>query len=427
MPELSQIVGQQRAIDSIGQLLGSGRMPHAFIFAGPQGVGRRTTAMALAKTLLCSQPIEVPWPGATAAPFGACPYGAVPSAPTDRSPKFRQACGQCDDCRMMAAASHPDFHMIYKELARFHDDPAVRDRVMQELGIPVIKAFLLAPAYMQSTRGRGKVFIVRESELMSDAAQNALLKTLEEPPPAVTIILLCEHPQQLLPTTLSRCWPVRFGPLPRRFITDKLLANGVDPDEARFWSGFVEGSVGRALHLAKPALYKLKCEIISALAAIGPAGDSALADQLAKTCDNLADAAVRETHSATGADLSKNLAMRQAAGMVLQLIASAYRDAMSNCGMGDFGERSRAVPPASRGMGVPPMSSSAIGAPEPINADQPQSIAAIAKRFTPDQLAAILEHLSEYEELLWRNVSAKTVWDNVVITCATARAPTLAM
>jgi hypothetical protein len=272
------------------------------------------------------------------------------------------------------------------------------------------------------------VFVVRESELMSEPAQNALLKTLEEPPDGVTIILLCEHPQQLLPTTLSRCWPVRFGPLPRQFIMDRLLAAGVDPDQAGFWSGFVEGSVGRALRLATPALYKLKCEIISALASMGETGDSALGERLAKTCDNLADAAVKATHDASGADLSKELAKRQAAGMILPLIASAYRDAM--CGMG-----------VSSGMGVPPMSVAAVPAARPgvrtdarpgrgaelINADQPQSIAAIARRFSPEQLAAILEHLSQYEELLWRNVSAKTVWDNVVITCATATAPTLTM
>jgi DNA polymerase-3 subunit delta' len=405
VPELSQIVGQRQAIDALGQLISADRMPHACIFAGPHGVGRRTTAMALAKTLLCSRPIDVPWPTATVSAVAAM-SAATPQ--TNQTTKLRQACGQCEDCRMMAAASHPDFHMIYKELARFHDDQKVRERVMQELGIDVVKTFLLDPAYRQSTRGRGKVFVVRESELMSDAAQNALLKTLEEPPPGVTIILLCEHPEQLLPTTLSRCWPVRFGPLPRQFITDKLLAAGVDPAQARFWSGFVEGSIGRALRLAQPALYKLKCEMISALASMGSAGDSALGERLAKTCDNLADAQVKATLAASGAELSKNLAMRQAAGMVLPLIASAYRDAMS------IATVSADSPAAGSG-------------PDLINADQSQSIAAIAKRFSPEQLAEILEHLSQYEELLWRNVSPKTVWDNVVITSATARAPTLTM
>jgi DNA polymerase-3 subunit delta' len=117
MPGFDQIHGQDSAIQRLGKTLTSQRQPHAFIFAGPAGVGRQTTATALAEALLCEDP---PAPAA--------------------------ACGRCVSCNMMQAGSHPDFQRVYKELAAYHDDPAVRNRVMQELGIEVIRRFLIAPA-----------------------------------------------------------------------------------------------------------------------------------------------------------------------------------------------------------------------------------------------------------------------------------------
>ena len=374
MTELSDIVGQDAAVEQLQRALAAGRMPHAYLSAGPAGVGRRTTAIALARTLLCEKPADDPRVGRDESAGKPLP--------------FRQACGACEDCRMMAAGSHPDFQLVYKELAQFHDDPNVRSRVMQDLGIDVIRSFLIAPAARAPSRGRGRVFVVLEAELMSTAAQNALLKTLEEPPAGVTIILLCQRPEQMLPTTRSRCSIVRFGPLPHGFVTEKLIAAGVADKEAGFWAAFTDGSLGRSQQLLEEAMYKVKQEVISHIASPGEENGG---EYLAKLADKLATSAVNAAKKDGGAPLSKMLANRRATGVMLELIASAFRDAMTI----------------------------AAGAERPIiHTDQRGSVAALAERFAPTRLAEIVEQLSAYERLLWRNVNPKIIWDNVAITCA---------
>ncbi|NBB96137.1 MAG: hypothetical protein GVY16_10425 [Planctomycetes bacterium] len=368
MIHLQDIIGQQEATGRLRTCLAADRMPHAFLFAGPDGVGRETTALALAALLLCESP------------------------QTDLAGQ-RTACGSCQSCRLIAGGNHPDVHRIYKELARYHENADIRNRKMQSLGIEVIRSFLLAPAGRASTQGQGKVFIVLETELLTIEAQNSMLKILEEPPPKTTIILVCGKADMLLPTTRSRCALIRFGALPHDFVIEKLAAAEVQPTEAAFWAAFTDGSVGGALDHAAAGLYDIKCDILGRLAALGPAGDVTLGESLATTSDTLAEAEVKRIKKSAGADLAKTLATRRAAAVMLQLIAAAYRDAMT------------VATGAERVL---------------INADQAAAVADLAARHDPDQIAEILQQLSRYERLLWRNVAAKTVWDNVVLTCASA-------
>ncbi len=371
MIKLSDIVGQDDAVDRLRRVLSGERMPHAFLFAGPDGVGRRTTATALAAALLCEN-----------SGGGSLLAGEEPDA-----------CGQCAGCRLMAAGTHPDFHPVYKELAGYHEDSEVRNRKMQELGIPVIRSFLIAPAHQGSNRGRGKVFVVLEAELMSPAAQNALLKTLEEPPDGVTIILVAIRPELLLPTTRSRCATVRFGPLPREFVREKLRESKVEDGEADFLARYTEGSVGQALQLADSGIYELKRDMLSSVAGLGPGGDAELAERLAKETEKRADKAIRSERTPGAPELARTLAQRRASGDMLRILASGYRDALSV----------------------------ATGAQrEPVNADQTDAVGALARRFPPEQLAEVIDQLGQYEQLIWRNVNIKIVWDNVIITCASA-------
>ncbi|MHC4984012.1 MAG: DNA polymerase III subunit, partial [Planctomycetota bacterium] len=279
MPDLADIVGQEDAISRLQRAMAAERVPHAYIFAGPAGVGRRTTAVALARTLLCAKPL-------VRTPAAREPAEGPSESP--ESPPFRQACGKCDDCRMMDAGSHPDFHLIYKELAGYHEDPRVRDRKMQGLSVDVVRSFLIGPAGRWPARGRGKVFLVLEAELLTQGAQNALLKTLEEPPAGVTIILICTQSAQLLPTTLSRCWIIHFGLLPKGFVTERLLARGLPKPEAEFWADFTGGSLGKAIDLAEKQLYDVKRELLGHLAG---SDEVELAAYLVKVMDSLAKAA----------------------------------------------------------------------------------------------------------------------------------------
>jgi DNA polymerase III subunit delta' len=378
MLELSDIVGQREAIALLQHQLSGGRPHHALLFAGPRGVGRRTTAMALAKTLLCEKP------GLPGAADGPALFGAEQTGQSE----IIQACGACDNCRMFQAGSHPDFQTVSKELAAFHPDANVRARTMQELGIDVIRHFLIAPAGRSANRARGKVFLVLEAELMSSAAQNSLLKTLEEPPPGVTIILITSKPDRLLATTLSRCCRVPFSYLPADFVQDKLTDAGLNAAEADFWARFTAGSIGRALAMSEAGMYKRKREMIAQAA--NPDADG-FGEQLYKAMDALAENTVKDSKKdADSPTMAKTLASRRVAGDMLEILASFYRDAMS----------------------------AAVEAPTRlIHADQEAEIHTTASRFEPVVLADIIEQLSEYERLLWRNVSPKTLWDNVAITC----------
>jgi DNA polymerase III subunit delta' len=377
MVKLLDIVGQDSAVALLQRRLAAKRMGHALMFTGPHGVGRRTTAMALAGALLCEKP-------QTSVNNGEF-------AELDEGAQLIDACGQCNDCKTLQAGTHADFQLITKELAAFHPDPQVRSRKMQNLGIDVIKHFLVKSAYLAPSRGKGKVFVVREAELMSGSAQNALLKTLEEPPPGVTIILVCRRSEQMLPTTISRCHEVQFGPLPLDFVVEQLMREEVDQAQAAFWASFTEGSVGRSLALARSEMYPVKFEILNEVGALGPGGDAALGERLQKITDTQAVAAVKAAKSADKAELSKALATRRATGTMLELIASAFRDAISLASGSD-----RQI----------------------VNADQRDVIETIASRQSMRKLVDAIEQLSNYEQLLWRNVNPKIVWDNVVLTCA---------
>ncbi len=374
MPELLDIVGQDAALTQLQRIFAGERRPHALIFAGPEGVGRRTTAVEFARLLLC----EGPTTRANA--------GRLVSLPEDFA--LRQACGACSACRTISAETNGDFQFVYKELARYHEDSAVRDRKMQSLSIEVVREFLIGPAYRAAAGGRGKIFVVAQAELLSIPAQNALLKTLEEPPTGVTIILLATSAADLLATTRSRCQGVRFRLLPLDFAADQLVRLGLPAAEAKFWAALTGGSLGQAKRLAEQDLYEFKKQLVAALAAAPGETGGRLAEMLAKAMDKRAKKLQRGDEN-----LAALLANRRVGGTLLALLASVYRDAL--------GLACQARRPL-------------------VHADQADAVARIAERFGPTGTAEILSQLARYEQLIWRNVNTKLLWDNVAATCASA-------
>ncbi|MCK5271159.1 MAG: AAA family ATPase [Sedimentisphaerales bacterium] len=230
--------GQQNAVLRLQRALRGQRVPHSYIFHGPEGVGKSLLARQWAKLLLCPQPV--------------------------RLNEIDDCCDQCHDCRMVEADTHPDLHIINRDLARFTSQK--RTRQLVNLPIDVIREFVIKPAGVVPNRGRARVFIIEESETMNPASQNALLKTLEEPPPETFLILITSHPERFLPTVRSRCQSVRFGPLPYTFISEKLTAAGVPAEQVRYWADFCNGRLGPALELAQMNLYEKKCQLIEQLA-----------------------------------------------------------------------------------------------------------------------------------------------------------------
>ena len=160
--------------------------------------------------------------------------------------------------RLIDAGVHPDLHVIRKELALYSPDPDIRNRRQLNIPIGVLRQHMIggrvgdkfqeAPAYRTPARGHNKVFIIDEAELLAPVGQNALLKTLEEPPAGTYIILVTNRPQRLLPTVRSRCRHLHLGPLDDTAMTQWFDRAGVNATGAeRQWiNEFCDGSPGVA-------------------------------------------------------------------------------------------------------------------------------------------------------------------------------------
>lgn len=226
-----KVRGHDRLIEAFAEALRRGRLGHAYLFAGPPGVGKRLFAGELAKTLLCE----------------------------NRSERL-EACDRCPSCLQVEAGTHADF----VSAGRPEDSLEVPIESVRE----VCRAFGLKPA-----RGHGKVAILDDADDLNDAAANCFLKTLEEPPPRALLLLIGTSPQRQLPTILSRCQVVRFQPLPDELVTVLLKEQGIDdPTRVERLVRLSHGSIGEALALAEPALWEFRSELMKALTQPRPDG-----------------------------------------------------------------------------------------------------------------------------------------------------------
>jgi DNA polymerase-3 subunit delta' len=286
-------------------------------------VGKEKLALGLAELLLCREPVDETLEGDHANVVGVN--------------EARVGCGDCDDCRLVAAETHPDLHLVYRQLNRHHPDPDVRKRKALEIGVDVLRHFVINRVGLTPARGRAKVFIVREADRATVQAQNALLKTLEEPPGKTVIVLLVTAVDRLLPTTLSRCQLVRFDALPTTFVRNALARSWPDlPDEQIAWYAQCgEGSVGRALEYAQDELYGLNGRLVEGFAQLGsPRGASGGKAKAASTMrtDRLAtmwtdeSKALGDRYRKRDPDITETEAGRRGLKSILQLAANWYAD-----------------------------------------------------------------------------------------------------
>lgn len=203
---LREIAGHQQIVQTLMNAVASGHVVHAYLFAGPAGVGKATTARAFARALLCSQPVG------------------------------GDACGGCRTCRQAANRNHPDLYTLQPAGA--------------SIKIEQVRGMLRRIPY-RSYQGGRKVFLIHQAELMTADASNCLLKTLEEPPGDTVIILISDQPQSLLPTILSRCQQCAFKSIPLPELTEGLVAlHGLEPVKAGLAAAMAGGSMGKALAYA---------------------------------------------------------------------------------------------------------------------------------------------------------------------------------
>lgn len=198
------VYDQDRPVAVLKRSMAEKRVPHAFLFYGGKGVGKRTTALDFAKALNCER-------------------------------ENADACDQCSSCRKIDSGNHPDVMSIESEgpLLKIGDIRNLQNRMKFRL-----------------LEGKKRVILMIDAEKMNIAAANAFLKTLEEPSPANVFVLITSRPYQLPATILSRCHPLRFGPVGRdaiaRYLADR---RSLDTAKAMLIASSCGGSISRALEL----------------------------------------------------------------------------------------------------------------------------------------------------------------------------------
>ena len=222
--DFNDIVGHQRIIKNLQKAIERGHLSHCYLFEGESSLGKKKVALAFAKTLLCKE--------------------------EDLTP-----CNRCKSCLKFDSGNHPDLILIEPEKG------LIKKKLIDDL----IKDMNKAP--YESKR---RIIIIDDSHDIGIEGQNALLKTLEEPPSYINIILISHNSNNLIPTILSRCEIVKFTPIESEKIVN-LLTNkyGKTEEEAHFIANFTKGSIGKAIALCQSdSFFEKRDEIIQIVGSI---------------------------------------------------------------------------------------------------------------------------------------------------------------
>ena len=209
MKQFRDVIGRERITEHLQNTIRLNRVSHGYIFDGEEGIGKNFIADIFVAALQC----EV--------------YSGEP-------------CGECKSCLQAAGGNHPDIIRIRREKAT--------------IGVDDIRGQLNNTIAIKPYNSRYKIYIINEAEKMTEAAQNALLKTIEEPPEYAVILLLTDNMNMLLPTVLSRCVTLHLRPVDRGLLKMHLMKDCNVPDyQAELAATFAAGNVGRAERYAESA------------------------------------------------------------------------------------------------------------------------------------------------------------------------------
>jgi DNA polymerase-3 subunit delta' len=217
------INGHAQQKDLLRRAIENDRIAHAYLFTGPEGIGKRLTALAFAKALLCTE---------------GC------------------GCGACSACRKVDHNNHPDVHIVNA------DGTSIK--------IEQIRA-LQQQLSLRPLEGRYRFCLIDDAELLTIGAGNALLKTLEEPQPQTVIVLVSSQGEKLLTTIRSRCQQLNFSRLPRAEVAAILKQQlNLDDTQAQVLAALSEGSFKKGLGQDRELFLKKRRELIHSLSALSP-------------------------------------------------------------------------------------------------------------------------------------------------------------
>ncbi len=271
----ARVIGHEGAKTALQNALATGRVVGALLVCGPEGSGRRTLVRELAKALNCKGPADAPLP-----------------------------CGACGPCGRIERGTAGDYVVVEPD--------------GQSIGIAQVQALLEEMSLAPVERGGTRVFVVAPAGTLTEEAQNALLKGLEEPPARSVVVLVATREDELLPTIASRCRVVRLDELSSDHVVAVLARAGIDPAEAAERARWCAGSPGRALSDEALSLARLASEAVEALAT-----GAAYADPLG-TADRLGpQLGITKGESAVEAQVK-----RARLGALLRAIGRTLRDAL---------------------------------------------------------------------------------------------------
>ena len=220
------ITGHEKILGLIARAAVRGSLPPSLIFAGPEGVGKRMTALALAQLVNCVSPVRV-------------------SNAEGETGESKDACGVCSSCKRIVRGTHPDVKVIAPEASGSIKVEQIRDAI--------------ASAGYRPFEGRRRVTIIDDADQIYDQSQDSLLKTLEEPPPASIFILVTAMPELLVQTVRSRCQRLRFGRLEPGDVARVLIKQHAYTElDAHAAAALSDGSPGRALEGATDAFVEAR-------------------------------------------------------------------------------------------------------------------------------------------------------------------------
>ncbi|MDH7568863.1 MAG: DNA polymerase III subunit delta' [Armatimonadota bacterium] len=290
---MGELVGHERPAALLQRSLVGGHVANAYLFTGEEGLGKTTMALAFGRALVCDAPEVQPHEG------------------------VYEACGRCRSCYLSLQGNHPHLRLIAPLGEHIRIDQ------MRDLRHDVsLTSF--AP-------GR-RAYVVTQAQAMTEESANCILKTLEEPPPGVTLILVSESPAQLLPTITSRCLLVRFRPAPAPAVEELLRhTHGVPAEQAHLLALLSGGRPGWAVRAAgNPAILQVRTQLLSLLQRLPdaePVEVFRIAEELRLLARELApEDASDATAPSPGAASNADRLARAQYGPLLDLIRSWFRD-----------------------------------------------------------------------------------------------------